>query len=226
MNDNATSETGPGEVTELLVRVREGDQEALERVFPIVYDELRRVAGYQLQGERAGHTLQPTALVNEAYLKLVGSPGADWRDRAHFVAIAARAMRQVLVDHARRRDAFKRGGDRQQTTLSGVPLGVDLNSDELLALDEALDRLDALDSRLRQVVEYKFFGGLTDKETAELLGVTPRTAQRDWVKARAWLYRELYPHAPAGESAPSGETAPTGEEASNGEEASGVGASE
>lgn len=202
MNDDVTNETGPGEVTELLVRAREGDQEALERVFPIVYDELRRVAGYQLHGERAGHTLQPTALVNEAYLKLVRSPGADWRDRAHFVAIAARAMRQVLVDHARRRDAFKRGGDRQQTTLSGVPLGVDLNSDELLALDEALDRLDALDSRLRHVVEYKFFGGLTDKETAELLGVTPRTAQRDWVKARAWLYRELYPDAPdgAGES--------------------------
>jgi len=201
MSDEATHETGPSEITELLVRAREGDQTAFDRVFPLVYDELRRVAGYQLQGERGGHTLQPTALVNEAYMKLAGSPGADWRDRAHFVAIAARAMRQVLVDHARRRGAAKRGGDRQQTTLSGVPLGVDLNSEELLALDEALQRLDALDSRLRQVVEYKFFGGLTDKETAELLGVTPRTAQRDWVKARAWLYRELYPDPP-----PSGES--------------------
>jgi len=200
MNDEAAHETGQGEVTELLVRAREGDEEAFERVFPLVYDELRRIAGYQLRGERAGHTLQPTALVNEAYMKLVGSPGANWRDRAHFVAIAARAMRQVLVDHARKRDAAKRGGDRQQTTLSGVPLGVDIGSEEVLALDEALDRLDALDSRLRQVVEYKFFGGLTDKETAELLGVTPRTAQRDWVKARAWLYRELYPdRPPAGE---------------------------
>jgi len=200
MNDEAAHETGHGEVTELLVRAREGDEEAFERVFPLVYDELRRIAGYQLRAERAGHTLQPTALVNEAYMKLVGSPGANWRDRAHFVAIAARAMRQVLVDHARKRDAAKRGGDRQQTTLSGVPLGVDIGSEELLALDEALDRLDALDSRLRQVVEYKFFGGLTDRETAELLGVTPRTAQRDWVKARAWLYRELYPDGPpAGE---------------------------
>lgn len=198
MSDESAHERDPGEVTELLVRIREGDQAAFDHVFPLVYDELRRVAGYQLRGERAGHTLQPTALVNEAYMKLVGSPGADWRDRAHFVAIAARAMRQVLVDHARRRDAAKRGGDRQQTTLSGVPLGADLRPDEILALDEALDRLDTLDSRLRQVVEFKFFGGLTDRETAELLGVTPRTAQRDWVKARAWLYRELYPEATHG----------------------------
>ena len=198
MSDESAHERDPGEVTELLVRIREGDQAAFDHVFPLVYDELRRVAGYQLRGERAGHTLQPTALVNEAYMKLVGSPGADWRDRAHFVAIAARAMRQVLVDHARRRDAAKRGGDRQQTTLSGVPLGADLRPDEILALDEALERLDALDSRLRQVVEFKFFGGLTDRETAELLGVTPRTAQRDWVKARAWLYRELYAEATHG----------------------------
>lgn len=198
MSDESAHERDPGEVTELLVRIREGDQAAFDHVFPLVYDELRRVAGYQLRGERAGHTLQPTALVNEAYMKLVGSPGADWRDRAHFVAIAARAMRQVLVDHARRRDAAKRGGDRQQTTLSGVPLGADLRPDEILALDEALDRLDTLDSRLRQVVEFKFFGGLTDRETAELLGVTPRTAQRDWVKARAWLYRELYAEATHG----------------------------
>lgn len=204
MNDEAAQQTGPSDVTELLALAREGDQAALERVFPLVYDELRRVAGYQLRGERAGHTLQPTALVNEAYMKLVRSPGVDWRDRAHFVAIAARAMRQVLVDHARRRDAAKRGGDMRQTTLSGVPLGVDMNSEELLALDEALDRLDALEPRLRQVVEYKFFGGLTDKETAELLGVTPRTAQRDWVKARAWLYRELYPDAEPGGAAPAG----------------------
>lgn len=204
MNDEAAHQTGPSDVTELLALARNGDQAALERVFPLVYDELRRVAGYQLRGERGGHTLQPTALVNEAYMKLVRSPGVDWRDRAHFVAIAARAMRQVLVDHARRRDAAKRGGDMQQTTLSGVPLGVDMNSEELLALDEALNRLDALEPRLRQVVEYKFFGGLTDKETAELLGVTPRTAQRDWAKARAWLYRELYPDADPGESVPPG----------------------
>ena len=204
MSDEAANGNGPSDVTELLALAREGDSEALERVFPLVYEELRRVAGYQLRGERAGHTLQPTALVNEAYMKLVRSPGVDWRDRAHFVAIAARAMRQVLVDHARRRDAAKRGGDMQQTTLSGVPLGVVMNSEELLALDEALERLDALEPRLRQVVEYKFFGGLTDKETAELLGVTPRTAQRDWVKARAWLYRELYPDAEPGGAAPAG----------------------
>ena len=207
MNDEAAPQTGPSDVAELLALAREGDQAALERVFPLVYEELRRVAGYQLRGERAGHTLQPTALVNEAYMKLVRSPGVDWRDRAHFVAIAARAMRQVLVDHARKRDAAKRGGAMQQTTLSGVPLGVNMNTDELLALDEALERLDALEPRLRQVVEYKFFGGLTDKETAELLGVTPRTAQRDWVKARAWLYRELYPDAGPGEGeSPAGDS--------------------
>jgi RNA polymerase sigma factor (TIGR02999 family) len=197
MSEDAPNPTSSGEVTQLLSRAREGDADAFERVFPLVYDELRRVAAFHLRGERAGHTLQPTALVNEAYMKLVGGAAPEWQNRAHFVAIAARAMRQVLVDHSRRRSTAKRGGDWQQVTLSGAPLGVDMDAEELLALDEALDRLDALDSRLRQVVEYKFFAGLTDAETAELLGVTSRTAQRDWVKARAWLYKELYPDAPA-----------------------------
>jgi RNA polymerase sigma factor (TIGR02999 family) len=183
-----------GEVTVLLGQLRTGDREAFDRVFPLVYAELRRIADRQLRGERSNHTLQPTALVNEAYVKLAGGAGMDYQDRVHFVAIAARAMRQILVDHARRRDAAKRGGGKANTTLDGKEIGFgDSDSDvELLALDAALDDLDEFDSRIRKVVEYRFFGGLTDSEIAEVLGITTRTVQRDWVKGRAWLYKELY----------------------------------
>ena len=193
------SSSTSGEVTRLLRIARDGDANALEQVYDLVYMELRRIAAARLRAERDGHTLQPTALVNEAYMKLAASPGAGIQDRSHFLSVAARAMRQVLVDHARRRDAAKRGAGVASATLTGRRLASPdqsrLESDELLALDAALDRLDAMDSRLRQVVELRFFGGLTDTEVGEVLGVTRRTVQRDWTRARAWLYGELYSDA-------------------------------
>jgi len=195
LDSNSTS----GEVTRLLRVARDGDANALEQVYELVYVELRRIAAARLRAERDGHTLQPTALVNEAYMKLAASPGSGIQDRSHFLSVAARAMRQVLVDHARRRDAAKRGAGVAPATLTGRRLASPdqsrLESDELLALDAALDRLDAMDSRLRQVVELRFFGGLTDTEVGEVLGVTRRTVQRDWTRARAWLYGELYSDA-------------------------------
>ena len=165
---------------------------ALDELLPLVYAELRRIAARQLRHERAGHTLQATALVHEAYLKLAaaGPPAAG--DRGHFLAIAARAMRQVLVDEARRRKAAKRGGGLVSTTLSDADQLVDFNADDLLALDAALEELD---ERQRQVVELRFFAGMEEEEVAQVLGVSDRTVRRDWVKARAWLYRSLYPQS-------------------------------
>ena len=179
----------PGDVTRLLEAVRGGERNALDRLLPIVYEELRAVAGRQLGRERPDHTLHATALVHEAYVKLAGG-GVDAVDRAHFLAIAARAMRQVLVDHARRRMAAKRGGDWAVTTLSDGHNPVDFRPEEMLALDRALERLEP---RQRQVVEYRFFAGMEEAEIAAVLEVSERTVRRDWVKARAWLYRELYP---------------------------------
>ncbi len=192
-----------GDVTRLLHAVQGGDRDAFDRLLPLVYDELRRIARRQLHRERPGHTLFPTALVHEAYVKLVERPPEiDWAGRKHFLAVAARAMRQVLVDHARRKSAEKRGGDLARTTLNGDRLGFELALDDMLALDAALDRLDRRDPRLRQVVEYRFFAGMGEDEIAELLAVSTRTVQRDWLKARAWLYKELYPRqAPAGAEA-------------------------
>ena len=183
---------GGGDVTRLLGRMREGDDQAQEELYPLVYDQLRRMARGQLMRERAGHTLTTAALVNEAYLKLLDGQRPAAEGRVHFLRIAARAMRHVLVDHARRRQAEKRGGDWAKTSLDDKQLGVNVAPEETLALDAALEKLDAVDSRLRQLVEYRFFGGLSENEIAEALGVTTRTVQRDWVKARAWLYRELY----------------------------------
>lgn len=178
----------PGEVTRLLRDARAGDRSAFDELYSLIYDELRRIAHAAL---RKGHspTLQTTALVNEAYLKLLGHTDAGWENRAHFYAIVARAMRQILIDLARRRASLKRGGNRIHTALSGNDAGADVDLDELLALDEALGRLD---ERQRQVVEYRFFGGMAESEIAEVLGVTARTVRRDWVTARAWLYSELY----------------------------------
>jgi RNA polymerase sigma factor (TIGR02999 family) len=186
---------GPGEITALLRRMRSGDAEARDRLFPLVYDELRRAAQRALRGERPDHSLRATELVHEVYLKLGGTADAPWHDRAHFVGVAARAMRQILVDHARRRGAVKRGGGWARTTLEDVGASDAMPPEEILALDEALSRLDTFDPRLRAVVEYRFFGGLGDREIAELLGVSERTINRDWTKARAWLYRELYPES-------------------------------
>jgi RNA polymerase sigma factor (TIGR02999 family) len=181
----------PGDFTRLLDAVRGGERDALDRLLPIVYEELRAVAGRQLGRERPEHTLHATALVHETYVKLAGG-GVDAVDRAHFLAIAARAMRQVLVDHARRRMAAKRGGDWAVTTLSDGHNAVDFRPEEMLALDRALERLEP---RQRQVVEYRFFAGMEEAEIGAVLEVSERTVRRDWVKARAWLYRELYPEA-------------------------------
>jgi RNA polymerase sigma factor (TIGR02999 family) len=184
----------PGDVTQLLADVRCGDRGAFDRLLAAVYDELKRVAQRQMRKEREGHTLNTTGLVHEAYLKLVDQTQVEWKDRVHFFGIASRAMRQILVDHARRRSAQKRGGSWQQTTLEPGELPAEMPAEEVLALDDALERLDQLDERLRQVVEYRFFGEMTEEEIAEALGMTTRTVQRDWVKARAWLYKELYPN--------------------------------
>ena len=186
-------QAAPGDVTQLLKRMESGDRDAVEQLFPLVYDQLRGAARRALAGERPGHTLQATELVHEAYFKLLGSAQVEWQGRAHFVAIAARAMRQILVDHARRRQADKRGGGAQHVTLGDAQAELALPTEELLALDAALDRLQEQDPRLRSVVEYRFFGGLTEKEIAEVLDLTIRTVQRDWVKARAWLHQEIYP---------------------------------
>lgn len=185
-------ETPPGRVTILLARASSGDDGAFEQLFPLVYEHLRRAAAAALRSESPGHTLQPTALVHEAYLKLVGSGGVPARDRGHFHALAARAMRQILVDHARRRRATKRGKGESPVALEFDLAGMAPAADEMVALDDALDRLGARDPRLRSVVELRYFGGLTDAEIGEHLGVTPRTVQRDWLKARAWLYQHVY----------------------------------
>lgn len=177
-----------GDVTRLLGAVQHGDSDALDRIYPHVYDELRSVAARQLRRERTGHTLHPTALVHEAYMKLAGG-GLAAVNRSHFLAIAARAMRQVLVDHARRRGARKRGGEWHATTLTDGSASIELAPEEIIALDRALETLEP---RQRQVVECRFFGGMEESEIAEALDVSERTVRRDWVKARAWLYREIY----------------------------------
>jgi RNA polymerase sigma factor (TIGR02999 family) len=177
-----------GEVTRLLQAVRAGDRAALDRVVPLVYDDLRRLARRHLAREHGARTLRPTDLVHEAYLKLAGGEmGAA--DRAHFLAIAAHAMRQVLVDQARSRNAAKRGVGWNRATLTDNIRAADFEPDELIALDAAMERLEP---RQRQVVEFRFFGGMEESEIAEVLGVSDRTVRRDWVKARAWLYRALY----------------------------------
>jgi RNA polymerase sigma factor (TIGR02999 family) len=183
------SQLDAGEVTRLLQAAREGDDAALERLIPLVYEDLRRLARRQLSHEYAERTLNATALVHESYLKL-GQGAMLARDRAHFLAIAARAMRQVLVDHARDRKAAKRGGGSwERTTLTDGARQEEFDPDRLLALDEALAKLAP---RHRQVVECRFFGGMDEQEIAAALGVSERTVHRDWIKARAWLYRYFY----------------------------------
>lgn len=181
----------PGPVTQLLARVSMGDAGALDQLFPLVYDGLRGAADRALRAERPGHTLGPTALVHEAYLKLVGGelPASDL---GHFMTIAARAMRQILVDHARRRLAHKRGDGGIAVTLDFDIADRGMAADDVIALDDALDRLAELNPRLRDVVELRFFAGLGEEEIAKALGITSRTVQRDWAKARAFLYRAVY----------------------------------
>lgn len=184
------TEDQPGDITRLLHQVRDGDSGAFDRLMPLVYDELQEIAHRQLRKERPGHTLDTSALTHEVYLKLVDEE-VDWENRAHFFVLAARAMRQILIDYARKRNAQKRGGDWTRTSLSTKHLRVDVQMGEVLALDEVLDRLEARDERASQVVELRFFGGMTEEEVAEVLDISTRTVQRDWRKARAWLYKEL-----------------------------------
>jgi RNA polymerase sigma-70 factor, ECF subfamily len=180
------------DVTELLDEWRRGDRAALDRLTPLVYDELRRIAHRYMRAERGGHTLETTALVNEAYLRLAGQRRVEWQDRAHFFAVTAQVMRHVLIDHARRRRYAKRGGaEAQQVPLEEAHAMTVERAAELLALDEALEKLAQLDSRKARVVELRYFGGLSLEETADVLEVSAMTVRRDWRAARAWLYKEV-----------------------------------
>ncbi len=179
-----------GELSAVLTASRHGDDAAMAQAFEAAYDELRRLARWQLRRLRPGQTLTTTSLVHEAFVKLVHSP-VDAADRAHFLALAARAMRQILVDYSRRRRSRKRGGEWHPVTFDADALQAAGAADELLAIDTALTRLEAVDPRLARLVEWRFFGGMTEEEVAGALGVTSRTVRRDWQKARAFLYREL-----------------------------------
>jgi RNA polymerase sigma factor (TIGR02999 family) len=187
-NDSSPSAS---DVTRVLSIAGKGDDTATEQLFSIVYAALRSLAGKYLRSERAGHTLQPTALVHEAFLNLVGGETPAWRDRAHFFAVAARAMRRILINHALARKALKRGGRRERTPLT-IVVGPEAPAPiDLLALDEAISKLAARDERQARVVELRFFGGLANKEIAEMLGVSLRTIEGEWSMARAWLSRAL-----------------------------------
>lgn len=188
MNDDHLA--SPGEVTRLLHALGAGEATAYDQLLPMLQAELHRAAERLLRRERPGHTLQPTELVHEAWLRIADGKTPDFASRQHFLAVAARAMRHVLVDHARRRLAGKRGGGALAVSLPGE-LASPAPPEEILALDEALERLAVHSPRLKQVVEYRFFGGLEEAEIASLMGVTTRTVQRDWAKARAWLHQEL-----------------------------------
>ena len=184
-------------VTELLVRWREGDREALEALMPLVYNELRRLAHHYLRQERSDHTLQSTALVHEAYLRLAGQNPPEWQNRAHFFGIAARIMRQILVEYARGRGAAKRGGNSYRLTLDDAIALPQDNGVDVVELDKALTELAEFDAQQSRIVELRFFAGLTIEDTSEVLGVSPATVKRDWVTARAWLYRAMTGEAPA-----------------------------
>jgi RNA polymerase sigma-70 factor (ECF subfamily) len=180
-----------GEVTQLLAEARRGDDTAVPRLIPLVYSELHRLAVSYMRRERPGHTLQATALVNEAYLRLVEQREVGWKNRLHFFSIAARVMRRVLTDHARRGRAGRRGGNLQEVSLDeNLPIS-NVHSGTLLFLDEALERLAKVDERQVRIIELRFFGGLSGDETAEALGLSPRTVDREWRLAQAWLRREL-----------------------------------
>jgi len=186
-----SGEGSSGHVTRLLAECGQGHRDAFDRLIPLVYDDLRRIAHRRLEAERAGHTLDTTALVHEAYLQLVDQATATWRDRAHFFAVAARVIRHVLIDYARARGAKKRGGGSVVLPLREDLAGEEPRTIQLLALDEALSGLAEHDRRLEQVVECRFFGGMTMEDTAEAIGVSLRTAERDWTRAKAYLYRAL-----------------------------------
>jgi len=183
--------TSPQEVTQLLAAWRAGDQQALDKLMPLVYDELRRIASRYMKRERVGHTLQTSALVNEAYLRMVGQQNVDWQNRAHFFGVAASIMRHLLVDRARANGRVRRGRNPQQVEFDEAAVVSEQRGEELLALDEALTKLNQIDERKVKIVELRYFSGLSAEETAEVLGVSEITVKREWLKAKAWLYREL-----------------------------------
>ncbi|NLD38195.1 MAG: sigma-70 family RNA polymerase sigma factor [Desulfatiglans sp.] len=185
------SEFSSQEVTHLLIAWREGEKDALDKLIPLVYEELRHLAHNYMRGERKCHTLQTTALVNEAYLKLLDCSRVNWQNRAHFLAITAQLMRRILVDYARSKRSYKRGGAAERISLDEFKL-VSRNTDpDLIEIDEALESLKQVDARKCQVVELRFFGGMTAEETAEVLDISPDTVLRDWKFSRAWLAREM-----------------------------------
>ena len=181
----------PNEITEQLIAWSKGDEAALDALIPAVYQELRRMADSHLRGENAGHSLQPTALIHEAYLRLIDQKRVEWQNRAHFFGIASQMMRRILVDHAKAKHRVKRGGTSPKVSLDET---INLGSEraaELVALDDALKVLDELDQRKSRIVELRYFGGLTVDETAQVLGVSDKTVMRDWNLAKAWLYQQL-----------------------------------
>jgi RNA polymerase sigma factor (TIGR02999 family) len=186
-------EQANGDLTALLLEWAEGDKAALDRLTPLVYDEIRRIAHRYIQREREGHTLQTTALVHEAYVRLAGSQNVAWQNRSHFFAVTAQVMRRILIDHARRRQYLKHGGEAQRVPFDSLPVALmsQPRAAELLALDEALAELAKLDERKGAVVELRYFGGLSLEETAEVLEISPMTVRRDWRAAKAWLFRRM-----------------------------------
>lgn len=199
-------EPSRGDITLLLQRVASGDSQATDRLADAVYAELRRIAGALMSHERRGHTLQPTVIAGEAYLNLVEQRDRNWQNRSHFFAVAAQAMRRLLVDYGRRRQTQKRGGGVEHLEADPPAADSARSFEELLAVNEVLDRLAAIDQRQARIVELRYFGGLTEDETAEILQISTRTVKRDWTVARAWLYGELtrragpQPDAPVPES--------------------------
>ena len=185
----------PAEVTRLLKQWSSGQEQALDRLVPHIHGELRKLAASYLRRERPDHTLQPTALVNEAFLKLIDQRAVTWQNRAHFFGIAAQAMRRILVDHARARAAGKRGDGAQRVPLEDAAAIGGMIDVDLIALDEALTRLASIDTQQSRVVELRFFGGLTLEETAEVMDISPATVGREWKMAKAWLFAELRHHA-------------------------------
>lgn len=186
MADGASSQ-----VSKLLLDWRVGDREAMDALLPLIYDELRRVAHHHLRNERPDHTLQTTALVHEAYFRLVGQDLPEWRNRAHFFAVAAQLMRQILVDYARRHRASKRGSGIAMLALEDVATQPERKEVDVIALNDALDKLNEIDARQSRIVELRFFAGLSLEETSEVMGIGTATVQRDWTAARAWLHREI-----------------------------------
>jgi RNA polymerase sigma factor (TIGR02999 family) len=181
-----------GDVTRLLGELRSGNQAVADQLVGLIYDELRRIAGAQMRRERSGHTLQATAVVHEAYMRLAGEQDIEWQNRAHFFAIAARTMRRVLLDYARQRHAGRRGGEgARKVDIDAELLIGDDRLEDVVALDEVLERLSQMDPEQGRIVELRFFGGLNVEETAEVMGISPRTVKREWRLAKAWLDREL-----------------------------------